>query len=342
MTTPQQGPVLDVAGLEVSVGSTPIVRGVGFALSAGRRLGIVGESGSGKTLTALAIMGLHRHPIRVTGGRVRLGETDLLGLSRRRLDRVRGRRISMIYQDPGSSLNPLMTIGAQIVEAIRLHQNVSRGVARDRAAHLLGEVGIPDPRGRVDAYPHEFSGGMRQRVMIAMALAGEPEVLLCDEPTTALDVTTQARVIDLIDRICHERGLAAVLITHDLGVAAGFCDDIAVMYAGQIVESAPVAALYASPGHPYSQALMSATIDLGADLLTPIPVIPGQPPLPEDLGGGCAFAPRCPLALDRCAEPVEPRPVGTALVRCVRAGEPLDVGPRGTLVPRNGKAGGDG
>jgi oligopeptide/dipeptide ABC transporter ATP-binding protein len=313
--------VLDVRDLQVSVGATPVVRGISFGLAAGQRLGIVGESGSGKTLTALAVMGLHRPPVRVTGGRVEFAGTDLLQCQRRELDRIRGKRISMIYQDPAASLNPLMTVGAQIVEAIQLHDRVSRQIAQNRAADVLGEVGVPQPRQRLAAYPHEFSGGMRQRVMIAMALAGEPEVLLCDEPTTALDVTTQARVIKLIDRICQQRHLAAVLITHDLGVAAGFCDDIAVMYAGQIVERAPTTHLYAAPSHPYSSALMAATIDLGAALDKPIPAIPGQPPLPEEFGNGCDFRPRCPLAVDACAEPVPLRPRDATLVRCVRPGE---------------------
>ncbi|WP_239376301.1 MULTISPECIES: ABC transporter ATP-binding protein [unclassified Frankia] len=320
MTAPA---ILDVDDLWVAVGATAVVRGISFALSAGQRLGIVGESGSGKTLTALAVMGLHRGPVRVTGGRVWLDGIDLLVLRRRELDRIRGRRISMIYQDPAAALNPLMTIGAQIVESIRLHEDVRRASALERAADLLGEVGIPAPRQRLAAYPHEFSGGMRQRAMIAMALASRPDVLLCDEPTSALDVTTQVRVIALIDRICRERGLAAVLITHDLGVAAGFCDDTAVMYAGQIVESAPTVDLYARPAHPYSAALMSATVDLTVDLTVPIRTISGQPPLPAETGAGCAFQPRCPISIGLCAEPVALRAAAGRQVRCVRAGESI-------------------
>ncbi|GII88889.1 ABC transporter ATP-binding protein [Sphaerisporangium siamense] len=312
-------PVLQVRDLRVEVGGVPVVRGVSLDVAAGRRLGVVGESGCGKTLTALAVMGLLRPPVRVAGGEVVLGGTDLLRLSRRRLDRVRGRRISMIYQDPGTSLNPLMTVGAQIVEAIRLHHDAGRAQAAARAGDLLAEVGVL--RHRAGAYPHELSGGMRQRVMIAMALAGEPDVLLCDEPTTALDVTTQAQVLDLIDRICRERGLAAVLITHDLGVAAGFCDEIAVMYAGRVVERAATVRLYAGPRHPYGRALLAATVDLTTPLDVPIPAIPGQPPPPESLHQGCDFRPRCPLAVDRCGEPVALRHVGDALVRCVRAEE---------------------
>ena len=323
MTSQRSG--LDVTDLRVNVGSTPIVRGVSFALRPGARLGLVGESGSGKSLTALSIMGLVRPPLRVTGGQVRLGDVDLRALRRKELDRVRGRRISMIYQDPMASLNPLMTVGDQIAEAVLLHTDVSRAVARERAVELLGEVGVPLARTRLRAYPHEFSGGMLQRVMIAIALAGDPDVLLCDEPTTALDVTTQIRIINLLDRLCSATGVAALLITHDLGVAAGFCDDIAVMYAGQIVERAPTPALYGQPRHPYSQALMSAVIDFDTDLDRPVPAIAGQPPAPGDIGPGCAFQPRCPRAIELCgADEPALREVGRRLVRCIRADEATD------------------
>ena len=316
---------LDVSDLWVNVRSTPIVRGVSFTLRPGARLGLVGESGSGKSLTALSIMGLLRPPLRVTGGQVRLGDVDLRSLRRKELDRVRGRRISMIYQDPAASLNPLMTVGDQIAEAVRLHSDASRAAAKERAVELLGEVGVPHARSRLRSYPHEFSGGMLQRVMIAMALAGDPDVLLCDEPTTALDVTTQVRIINLLDRLCSATGVAALLITHDLGVAAGFCDDIAVMYAGQIVEHAPTATLYSQPRHPYSTALMSAIIDLDVDLDRPVPAIAGQPPSPGEAGHGCAFQPRCPRAIELCgAEVPAMREVGGSLVRCIRADEATD------------------
>ena len=312
-------PLLEVRDLEVSVAAAPVVRSVSFQLGRGERLGIVGESGSGKTLTALSIMGLHRAPVRVTGGQVLLGGTDILSLRRREMDKVRGARISMIYQDPATSLDPLMTVGAQIVEAIRLHEPVGRTQARDRAADLLGDVGVPNPRERLAAYPHEFSGGMRQRVMIAIALACQPELLLCDEPTTALDVTTQALVLQLLDRLCRERGVASVLITHDLAVASGFCDEIAVMYAGQVVEQSTAAAFFTCPAHPYSAALLSASVDLSADIGRPLPAIPGQPPLPDALGQGCAFRPRCPHAGEACATGEIPIfSVGAAKVRCVR------------------------
>ncbi len=320
MTSQRSG--LDVADLRVNVGSTPIVRGVSFTLRPGARLGLVGESGSGKSLTALSIMGLLRPPLQVTGGQVRLGDVDLRTLRRKELDRIRGRRISMIYQDPAAALNPLTTVGDQIAEAVRLHTDVGRAAARARAAELLGEVGVPHARTRMRSYPHEFSGGMLQRVMIAMALAGDPDVMLCDEPTTALDVTTQVLIINLLDRLCSATGVAALLITHDLGVAAGFCDDIAVMYAGQIVERAATPTLYGRPRHPYSQALMSAIIDLDVDLDRPIPAIAGQPPAPGEIGPGCAFAPRCPQAIELCgAETPALRDVAGSLVRCIRADE---------------------
>jgi peptide/nickel transport system ATP-binding protein len=323
--------VLRVRDLHVAAGATPILRGVDFTLRRGQRMGLVGESGSGKSLTALSIMRLHRAPVRVTAGSVMLGEHDLLTLGRRQLDAIRGRRISMIYQDPAASLNPLMTIGAQLGEVLRMHTDLDRAAIQARTVELLGEVGFASPQRRVGAYPHEFSGGMRQRVMIAMALAGRPDVLLCDEPTTALDVTTQIRIMSLLDRLCAETGVAAVLITHDLGLASGFCDDIAVMYAGQLVEQAGTPALYAQPQHPYSRALMASILDLDRDIDRAVPTIPGQPPDPADVGVGCAFRFRCPLATDECAtETPAPRTVGAATVRCIRAGQPQEMTSRAT------------
>lgn len=295
-------PVLEVRDLEVSIGETPIVRGVSFSVGKGERMGLVGESGSGKTLTVLAVMGLLRAPLRVTGGEALLGGVDLLGLNRRGLDRIRGGRIGMIYQDPMASLNPLHRVGDQVAEAILLHTGLDRAGARARTIELFEEVGIRDAATRVDSYPHELSGGMRQRVMIAMALGADPEVLLCDEPTTALDVTTQRRIVELLLAISEQRGLALVMITHDLGVAAGFCEAVAVMYGGRIVERAPVDRLYARPRHPYAEALLGAACDLTLDLEAPIPAIPGRPPIPGELPPGCSFNPRCPYAQDRCLE----------------------------------------
>ncbi len=263
-------------------------------------MGLVGESGSGKTMTAMAVMGLLRRPLRVSAGSVRLGETDLRALRGRQLARVRGGRVAMIYQDPMQSLNPLHRVGEQIAEAIRLHASDGRRGAMARAVQLLDDVGIHDAAAKARAYPHELSGGMRQRVMIAMALAADPELLLCDEPTTALDVTTQRRIVELLVRISRERGVAMVMITHDLGVAAGFCDEIAVMYAGRLVEQAPVRELYAAPRHPYTEALLGAACDLTLPLDRAIPTIAGQPPLPGQLAGGCSFHPRCPYAQEVC------------------------------------------
>jgi peptide/nickel transport system ATP-binding protein len=215
---------------------------------------------------------------------------------------VRGGRIAMIYQDPMSALNPVISIGAQIAEAVRLHSDVSRVVARAQAIDLLGDVGVPRPSQRFNAYPHEFSGGMRQRVMIAMAISASPEVLIADEPTTALDVTTQARIMDLLDTIAETRRIATMLITHDLAVASSFCDDITVMYAGQIVERAGVRSFYERPVHPYSEALLSAAIDLTIPVDLPITTIGGQPPHPGELEGSCSFCPRCAYAEPICLE----------------------------------------
>lgn len=316
-------PALELTDLRVAAGATEIVRGVDLVLRPGERLGLVGESGSGKTVTVLAAMGLLRSPLHITSGQVTLGGKDLLSMGRRELDRRRGSQIAMIYQDPNRALNPLMTIGQQIRENIRLHDAVSPAVADSRAVYLLGQVGVPSPASRLGAYPHEFSGGMRQRVMIAMALSCGPQVLLCDEPTTALDVTTQAKVMRLLDELCSEREVAAVLITHDLAVAGGFCDDIAVMYAGQIVERTTTDQLFDHPRHPYSAALLASTIGLDTPISHSLPAIPGQPPTPAEVDDGCAFRGRCSLATAECAtSSMRLRRVDSSMVRCIRADEP--------------------
>ncbi len=268
-TTADAEPILTVRDLAVSFGSVSAVRGVSLSLRPGQRVGLVGESGSGKSVTALSMMRLTERAR--TTGQILLGDTDVLTLPPRKLQTIRGSRIAMIYQDPMSSLNPVHTIGRQIGEAVRLHHKIGRRDARDRAIELLTEVGVPRPVERLESYPHEFSGGMRQRVMIAMALAGNPEVLVADEPTTALDVTIQARIIDLLDTIVAEHGTAVMLITHDLGVAAGFCDHIHVMQHGRIVESADAETLYADPQHPYTRGLLGAVVDLDIDVTLPIP-----------------------------------------------------------------------
>jgi oligopeptide/dipeptide ABC transporter ATP-binding protein len=307
-------PLLEVRGLTVEFprgkeATTP-VRGVSLSLARRQRLGIVGESGSGKSLTALSLMRLLPAPGRISAGEVLLGGTDLTRLEEREMAEVRGGRLALVYQDPMSSLNPVHTIGRQIVEAIRAHENVSKGLARKRAIDLIGEVGLPSAARRFDSYPHELSGGMKQRAMIAMAISAGPDVLIADEPTTALDVTTQARIIDLLDRLVDEHDMAVILITHDLGLAASFCEDVNVMYAGRFVERSPVEPLFAHPVHPYTEALLNAVCRLDEDVAKPITAIPGQPPLPEQLPAGCPFHPRCPEAIARCTTEA---PLPTAL-----------------------------
>ncbi|MBO9625685.1 MAG: ABC transporter ATP-binding protein [Microbacterium sp.] len=261
-------PVLRVQDLTVSYGDVTPVKGISFDVRPGERIGLVGESGSGKSLTALSIMRLNDGA--TLGGSIRLRDRELLSLTPRQMTRVRGGEIAMVYQDPMSSLNPVRTIGHQLVEAIRLHERMPKEAARARAVELLTEVGVPLPEERLGQYPHEFSGGMRQRVMIAMAMSSRPAVLIADEPTTALDVTTQSRIIDLLDRLADEHGTAVILITHDLGVAAGFCERIHVMRHGRIIEEAPVDTLYAHPEHPYTKALLGAVVDLTVDVHQPI------------------------------------------------------------------------
>ncbi|MCF3106664.1 ABC transporter ATP-binding protein [Streptomyces roseoverticillatus] len=293
-----EAPLLSVEDLTVTF---PTVRGpvravdsLSFAVRRGRTLGIVGESGSGKSVTSLAVMGLHTGA-RVTGS-VRLDGRELTGLPERELNRLRGRRMAMIFQDPLSALHPYYTVGEQIAEHHRVHFGSRRAAARKRAAELLGEVGIPEPARRTGEYPHQFSGGMRQRVMIAMALACEPELLIADEPTTALDVTVQAQILELIARLQEQRGLAVVMITHDLGVVARVAHEVLVMYGGRAAEQAPVDALFAAPAHPYTRGLLDSLprLDDGDD--EPLRVIPGSPPSLLDPAPGCAFAPRCPRA----------------------------------------------
>ncbi|HEY5058744.1 MAG TPA: ABC transporter ATP-binding protein [Gaiellaceae bacterium] len=278
------------------------VRGVSLSLERGQRLGLVGESGSGKSLTALALMRLLPRQARIAQGSVMLDDRDLVALSEREMTRMRGGRIAMVYQDPMSSLNPVQTIGHQIAEAIRAHERVGRNEARGRTIELLRDVGVTHAERRFDSYPHEFSGGMRQRAMIAMAVCGNPDVLIADEPTTALDMTTQARIIDLLDSLVAERGMAVLLITHDLGVAGSFCDAIQVMYAGRIVEAGEALDVFGHPVHPYTEGLVASICELDRDVDKPIVTIAGQPPLPQRLPHGCPFHPRCPAAESVCSE----------------------------------------
>jgi oligopeptide transport system ATP-binding protein len=283
------------------------VDGVSFAISAGQTLGIVGESGSGKTVTNLAILGLVGKPAgRVTGGRVVFQGKDLLSSSSKELRRIRGHRIAMIFQDPMTALNPFLTVEEQLTEVTRLHLGHSRPQAIDRAVEMLERVGIPNAAKRIFDYPHQFSGGMRQRVMIAMALSCKPDILIADEPTTALDVTIQAQILELMQELQREEGTAIILITHDLGVVAHICHRVLVMYAGKIVERADVQSLFADPRHPYTIGLLQSIPRWDEQESTLLKAIDGQPPHLADLPPGCAFAPRCPFVLDKCRQQVPP------------------------------------
>jgi oligopeptide/dipeptide ABC transporter ATP-binding protein len=320
--------VLEVANLRVSfpgAGNSRFypVDGVSFSLERGEMLALVGESGCGKSLTSLALLQLIPPPGRIESGSViRLGDTDVLALRGEALRRVRGRRIGMIFQDPMTSLNPVFTVGAQIVEGIRAHFKMSSAEARQRALQLLQEVGIPDPVERLKAYPHQLSGGMRQRVMIAIALSAEPEILVADEPTTALDVTVQAQILEVLDSLRARHGMAVLLITHDLGIVAGRADRVAVMYAGQVVEEASTPRLFANPSHPYTQGLFASVPRITGPLRRLNP-IRGSVPAASAWPTGCRFRPRCPQAFDRSEIeppliPVEPE----HHMRCWLAEEP--------------------
>ena len=272
-----------------------VLDSVNFELAAGEVLGIVGESGSGKSVTALSIMGLIASPGRVSNGRVLFQGTDLLTASLPELRRIRGADISMIFQEPMSSLNPVFSIGDQIMETLRYHQKLSRRQARLRAIELLQRVELPGAAQRIDEYPHQLSGGMRQRVMIAMALACNPKILIADEPTTALDVTIQAQILDLLRQLQRELEMAVIMITHDLGIIAQFADRVAVMYAGRMVEQAPVRSLFERPAHPYTEGLLASIPQLD-DHAQRLQAIEGSVPSPDSLPPGCYFAPRCPYA----------------------------------------------
>jgi peptide/nickel transport system ATP-binding protein len=281
------------------------VDGVSWRLDPGETLGIVGESGCGKSVTALSIMRLVPTPPGRHGGAVRYRGTDLLALPERAMRRIRGDRISMIFQEPMTSLNPVLTIGRQIAETVVLHQKLDRHAARARAIEMLRLVQIAEPERRVDEYPHQLSGGMRQRVMIALALACNPEVLIADEPTTALDVTIQAQILELLRELQRRLGMAVVMITHDLGVVAESCDRVVVMYAGRKVEEASVLDLFDAPLHPYTRALMASMPSLNSSTAR-LAEIPGMVPAPQELVTGCAFAARCTYATERCRREVPP------------------------------------
>lgn len=315
-------PLLTVEDLRVSFatedGVVRAVDGVSFDLAPGEILAIVGESGCGKSVTAQTLTGLTRSPnTRVTGSVTYRGQ-ELTGLEEDALRGIRGEEIAMVFQDPMSSLNPVYRVGDQIVEMIRAHRDVSRKEAKQRAVELLGSVGIPNPHERVRSYPHEFSGGMRQRVMIAMALAVEPAVLIADEPTTALDVTVQAQILRLLADLNRDRDLAVVLITHDLGVVAEVADRVVVMYAGQIVEDGSLDDIFYAPSHPYTWGLLGSLARLDHPRTERLAQISGAPPSLLDPPSGCRFAPRCAFEFDRCAAPPPLAPGGTVthLDRC--------------------------
>jgi oligopeptide/dipeptide ABC transporter ATP-binding protein len=303
-------PLLVVEDLQVGIrsarGTFQAIEEVGFALAEGEVLGLVGESGCGKSITALAVMGLLPQPVaRITAGHVRFEGTDLAALSNEQMRHIRGDRLGMIFQEPMTSLNPVYRVGDQLVEALREHRPLGRGEAWREAVDMLDMVGIPAARDRANAYPHELSGGMRQRVMIAMALICRPKLLIADEPTTALDVSTQAQILDLLLSLRRELGMAIMMITHDLGVVAEVADRVAVMYAGRIVETAGVFELFRSPRHPYTDALLRSIPRLDSEL-DRLVTIEGTVAAPLDRPSGCSFRDRCPRARPRCADAVPP------------------------------------
>ena len=298
------------------------VDGVSFYLGEGELLGLVGESGCGKSITALSVMRLVGAPGKIVGGEILFAGENLLTASDERMREIRGDDVAMIFQDPMTSLNPVYTVGEQIAEALRLHRKLNRKQAREAAVEAMREVAIPDPGRRADDYPHQLSGGMRQRVMIAMALACDPRLLIADEPTTALDVTIQAQILELIDELRKTRNLAVLLITHDLGVVAEVADRVAVMYTGRIVEESPVGELFARPKHPYTEGLLRSVPKLteaGVKRAGRLSTIEGTVPKPTNLPEGCHFAPRCPHRMPRCTEGDLPlyQLGGGVSVRCV-------------------------
>ncbi|MGK5113222.1 ABC transporter ATP-binding protein [Geodermatophilus sp. CPCC 205506] len=332
-TTASGGALLEIEDLRVHfatpAGVAEVVNGVSLRIEAGTVHGLVGESGSGKSVTSRSVLGLlPRRSLVRRDGAVRFAGRDLFGLSEEEMGRdIRGRQIAMVFQDPMTALNPVMRIGHQIAMPLRLHKGLSRRQARDTAVELLRQVGIPHPEARLRAYPHELSGGQRQRVMIAIALSCDPQLLIADEPTTALDVTVQAQILDLFDRLREERGLAILLVSHDLGLIAERCDEVSVMYAGRVVESGPAEAVFDAPEHPYTRLLEQARPRLENPPHTLLKTISGRPPRLVDLPPGCSFRDRCPRAGDDCAEsfpPLTPSAPGRS-VACLR--------PHDLLVP---------
>ena len=322
-------PILSVRGLKthfrLRTGTLKAVDGLSFELQAGRVLCIVGESGSGKSVTAQSIMRLIELPGRIVDGAISFRDQDLLALTEHEMEDLRGNRIGMIFQDPMTSLNPVFTIGEQIVETIIAHTGASKEEARARAVELMRLVGIPEPEGRLSDYPHQFSGGMRQRVLIAIAIACEPDILIADEPTTALDVTIQAQILRLLSDIQKKLGSAMILITHDLGVVSAMADEVLVMYSGRMVEYGDVKTIFRNPRHPYTLGLLDSIIKLDDSRESELRSISGLPPIPIDPPPGCAFRERCVKAMDICGEQdppwVETATGSTAVCHAVQAEE---------------------
>ncbi|ABQ34982.1 MULTISPECIES: ABC transporter ATP-binding protein [Bradyrhizobium] len=313
-------PVLSVRNLQVEFetrrGMLRAIDSVSYDIAKGEVLGVVGESGAGKSVTGLAVIGLIDPPGRISGGEILLSGLRIDNLPPEEMRKVRGKRIGMIFQDPLTSLNPLYRVGDQIIETIKTHTNLTDQQARKRAIDLLAEVGIPAPEKRIDGYPHEFSGGMRQRVVIALALCAEPELIIADEPTTALDVSVQAQIISLIKRLGRDHGTAVMLVTHDMGVIAETCDRVAVMYAGRVAEIGPVQEVIKNPLHPYAKGLMGAIPTLAGEDKRLVQ-IPGAMPRLSAIPPGCSFNPRCSSAFDRCrVDRPEPLRQGTQAVAC--------------------------
>ncbi|MBQ3891795.1 MAG: ABC transporter ATP-binding protein [Mailhella sp.] len=316
-------PLLNVDDLTISFGGLDVVRGISFSLQRGRVLALVGESGSGKSMTAHAIMRLVPRPGRITSGKITFCGKELLALPEHSMRQMRGKDISMIFQEPMTSLNPVLTVGRQIMEPMEIHDGLSRSEAKARAIALLESVGIPAPAARFSDYPHQFSGGMRQRAMIAMALACSPALLLADEPTTALDITIQRQILGLIKDLAQSRDMGVLLITHDLGVVAECADDVSVMYAGQLLEQSTAEVFFREPLHPYARMLMECAPLVGNHERQRLPFIPGSVPRPGEIQEGCLFRPRCPLAQPSCREPQPMRCIGgDHMVRCSLAKNP--------------------
>jgi len=308
--------LLEIDNLTVSLSQdgveTPLVRGVSYSVAPGEILALVGESGSGKSVSSLAVMGLLSKSLRVTSGTIRFDGRDLLSVSDKQMRKIRGRDISIVFQEPMTSLNPVRTIGSQITESIEENLGLSKANAKQRAIDLLKEVGVADAERRLKQYPHHFSGGMRQRVMIAIALAADPKLIIADEPTTALDVTIQAQILDLMARVCRNHNTAMVLITHNLGIVARYAQRVNVMYGGRIVESGTAREIYTTPRHPYTEGLLRSVPTLTQDRTVPLQPIRGNPADPFTTIPGCRFHPRCPYAQDKCTKVVSPFKDGVA------------------------------